>query len=87
MTLREKKTPSLLNGAAAYLMVCALLLLTWHNAHATPAFAKETEKACSQCHVDPKGGGALTPFGTQFKASGNKMPAKANEPPPAKPAT
>jgi hypothetical protein len=58
---------ALIVGAAGGLVFCA-------PAAATVAFAKETGKSCGDCHTNPKGGGALTPLGAQFKANGNKMP-------------
>jgi hypothetical protein len=62
-------------AAAAITIVAAGALVFSKPAAATAAFAKETGKACGDCHTNPKGGGALTPLGTQFKANGNKMPA------------
>jgi mono/diheme cytochrome c family protein len=62
-------------AAAAITIVAAGALVFSRPASATAAFAKETGKACGDCHTNPKGGGALTPLGTQFKANGNKMPA------------
>ncbi len=61
--------------AAAITIVAGGALLFSKPAAATAAFAKETGKACGDCHTNPKGGGPLTPLGAQFKANGNKMPA------------
>jgi hypothetical protein len=63
-------------SAAAIAIVGALALIISQPATATPEFAKETGKACGDCHVSAKGGGPLTPLGEQFKANGNKMPHK-----------
>jgi mono/diheme cytochrome c family protein len=63
-------------GAAVALIVGASGALVFSApASATAAFAKETGKSCGDCHTNPKGGGALTSLGTEFKANGNKMPA------------
>jgi hypothetical protein len=62
-------------GAAAVIVIAAAGALVFSKpAAATAQFAKETGKSCGDCHTNPKGGGALTPLGTQFKANGNKMP-------------
>lgn len=42
---------------------------------ATPQFAKQTGKACGQCHTSPSGG-ALNSYGKKFKANGYKLPKK-----------
>jgi mono/diheme cytochrome c family protein len=61
-------------GAAAVITIAAAGALVFSQpAAATAQFAKETGKSCGDCHTNPKGGGALTPLGTQFKANGNKM--------------
>jgi mono/diheme cytochrome c family protein len=62
-------------AAAAVIISAAGALVFSRPAAATAQFAKETGKSCGDCHTDPKGGGALTPLGTKFKANGNKMPA------------
>lgn len=62
-------------AATSILITAAALVLSGGPAAATAKFAKETGKACVDCHTNPKGGGALTTLGTQFKANGNKMPA------------
>jgi hypothetical protein len=62
-------------GAAAAICIAAAGALIFSQpAAATVAFAKATGKSCADCHTNPKGGGALTPLGTQFKANGNKLP-------------
>jgi cytochrome c5 len=58
--------------AAAAVIAGASLLIFSQPAAATAQFAKQTGKACGDCHVDPKGGGPLTPAGETFKANGNK---------------
>jgi hypothetical protein len=50
----------------AALIAAALIQLAPRHAAATPAYAAQTGKPCSYCHVDPKGGGALTPEGKEF---------------------
>lgn len=47
----------------------ALLLLSVHNAHATPAYARQTGNACADCHAGAYGP-ALTPYGMRFKLNG-----------------
>ena len=62
-------------GIAGVLVLAgAASLLTAQRAGATAQFAKDTGKSCGDCHTNPSGGGALTPFGEKFKANGNKMP-------------
>jgi hypothetical protein len=36
------------------------------GAHATEEYAARTNKSCEACHVDPAGGGTLTPEGQAF---------------------
>ena len=59
-------------GAIALLGVGAMMMS--RPAAATAQFAKETGKACGDCHTAAAGGGPLTPLGEKFKANGNKMP-------------
>jgi len=61
--------------AAAIVIASAAALVISQPAVATPQFAKDTGKACGDCHTSAKGGGPLTPLGEKFKANGNKMPA------------
>jgi predicted heme/steroid binding protein len=37
--------------------------------NATEIFAKQTGRSCSSCHLDPGGGGELTPAGKEFAAT------------------
>jgi hypothetical protein len=60
--------------AVVFALASAASLLVPRPAVATAQFAKETGKACGDCHTSPAGGGALTPFGEKFKANGNKLP-------------
>jgi hypothetical protein len=60
--------------AAAVVIAGASALLMSQPAAATAQFAKDTGKACGDCHTNAKGGGPLTPLGEKFKANGNKMP-------------
>jgi len=62
--------------AAAIAIVGAGAIMFSAPAAATTQFAKDTGKSCGDCHTSAKGGGPLTPLGTEFKANGNKMPAK-----------
>jgi predicted heme/steroid binding protein/uncharacterized membrane protein len=52
----------------ALTLLLALLLARVPAAHATELYASETGKPCSFCHVDPAGGGELTPQGKAFAA-------------------
>jgi mono/diheme cytochrome c family protein len=60
--------------AAAAVIVGAASLVISGPAAATAQFAKDTGKACGECHTAAKGGGPLTPLGEKFKANGNKLP-------------
>jgi hypothetical protein len=60
--------------AAAGVIVGTVSLVVSRPAVATVQFAKDTGKACGDCHTAAKGGGPLTPLGEKFKANGNKMP-------------
>jgi mono/diheme cytochrome c family protein len=62
------------SAAAAAVLIGAMSLIASRPAAATPQFAKDTGKACADCHTAGKSGGALTPFGEKFKANGNKLP-------------
>jgi hypothetical protein len=42
-------------------------------ARATPVFAGQTGLPCTRCHTAPTGGKALTDFGKEFQANGNKL--------------
>ncbi len=75
MKVNAKSAFALACGTAgAVLVTCAASLILSRPATGTPQFAKETGKACGECHTNTKGGGALTPLGEKFKANGNKMP-------------
>jgi hypothetical protein len=75
MNVNAKTAFAVVGGAlAAVAIVAATSLAIVQPAAATAQFAKDTGKACGDCHTNPHGGGALTPFGQQFKANGNKMP-------------
>ena len=74
MKLNAKTAFAVVGGAlAAVAIVAAMSLAIVRPAAATAQFAKDTGKACGDCHTNPNGGGPLTPFGQQFKANGNKM--------------
>ncbi len=84
MAFPTKRIRRTSGGAAALLMAGALLLLTSHDANATPQFAKETGKSCATCHQNPEEGEKLTTFGTQFKANNDKLPTKNGKKSPSK---
>jgi mono/diheme cytochrome c family protein len=74
--MKANRAFSIATGAAAAIVIAGAAALAFSQpAAATVQFAKDTGKSCADCHTNPKGGGALTPLGTQFKANGNKMPA------------
>jgi hypothetical protein len=54
----------------------ALTMAAPKSAHALPAYAASTGKACGACHQNPAGGGARTALGDAFAANGHKLPAK-----------
>jgi cytochrome c553 len=73
--MQERRTLAYATGALAVILIAAAgAMVVSQPAAATAAFAKSTGKACGDCHTNPKGGGALTALGAQFKANGNKMP-------------
>jgi mono/diheme cytochrome c family protein len=75
MKLNVKGAMTLAFGTlVAIAIVVAASLVIVQPAAATAQFAKDTGKACGDCHTSAKGGGPLTPLGQQFKANGNKMP-------------
>ncbi len=75
MKVNAKITLVLACGAAAAAAIAgATSLLVSLPAAATAQFAKDTGKACGDCHTNPAGGGPLTPLGDKFKANGNKLP-------------
>jgi predicted heme/steroid binding protein/uncharacterized membrane protein len=42
----------------------------------TEEYARQTGRTCASCHLDPSGGGELTPAGTAFSATRHAGPAK-----------
>lgn len=77
MPLKEANAFAIAAGAAAAIVIIGAGAIVFSEpAAATPQFAKDTGKSCGDCHTNAKGGGPLTPLGAQFKANGNKMPAK-----------
>jgi len=72
MKITSKLTALLLSGTAIAILFTATALAP-RQAAATEQFAKDTKLPCGQCHVSPGGGGALKPFGQQFKDNGNKL--------------
>jgi hypothetical protein len=71
-TSRNYATVALcLIGGAAVLIGGLLTIPT--PARATPVFAGQTGLPCTRCHTAPTGGKALTDFGKDFQANGNKL--------------
>jgi hypothetical protein len=58
-------------GGAAVLIGGSLTIPS--PARATPVFAGQTGLPCTRCHTAPTGGKALTDFGKEFQANGNKL--------------
>jgi predicted heme/steroid binding protein/uncharacterized membrane protein len=52
-----------------FLLIGLLILFRPGNALCTVEYAEQTGRACISCHVDPAGGGALTPAGKAFQDS------------------
>ncbi|GAB4266726.1 MAG: hypothetical protein Kow0092_19780 [Deferrisomatales bacterium] len=59
---------------AASTLLWLLLLLAPAWARATEEYADATGQGCGVCHLDPLGGGALTPRGEAFAAGGHRWP-------------
>jgi len=75
MTSISRSAYAISCGTAAAAVIAGIASLSLiQPALATPQFAKETGKSCTDCHTSPSGGGSLTPFGEKFKANGNKLP-------------
>ena len=76
MRVTQRNVFAFTTGTAAAIIIAGAGAIMFSGpAAATAQFAKETGKSCGDCHTSAKGGGALTPLGTAFKANGNKMPA------------
>lgn len=58
-------------GGATVLIAGSLTIPS--PARATPVFAGQTGLPCTRCHTAPAGGKALTDFGKDFQANGNKL--------------
>jgi len=56
-------------ACAFYAIVVALLMFAHGQAHAVPAYARQTGSACADCHAGAYGP-ALTPYGMRFKLNG-----------------
>jgi predicted heme/steroid binding protein/uncharacterized membrane protein len=55
-----------------YLCSCLFLVILYCQplaCNATELYATQTGRSCSSCHLDPGGGGELTPAGKEFAAS------------------
>ena len=55
-----------------YLCSCLFLVILYCQplaCNATEIYATQTGRSCSSCHLDPGGGGELTPAGKEFAAS------------------
>jgi mono/diheme cytochrome c family protein len=59
---------------AAVAVAAVMLAATPRTVQAFPAYAERTGQHCSVCHVNVKGGGTLTKYGTKWFTSGMKVP-------------
>lgn len=66
------------------LIIMSLLLTLPFTAVATEEYALETGRECSACHLDPSGGGELTPAGKEFAASRSTQQSRPPLSAPAK---
>ena len=79
MTVQMKDAFVIGCGTLAAIMIAGAISLTISRpANATPEYTKQTGKACGDCHQSPSGG-ALSPFGEQFKANGHQLPKPASK--------
>lgn len=62
-------------STAAFIAGMAVFL-TPRTTQALPIYARQTRLPCSQCHVNPAGGGPRTAFGQAFAANGHRLPGK-----------
>jgi hypothetical protein len=64
-------------GAVAVMLVAVGgLVFEPQQAVAFPAYAQKTGFTCGICHTNPKGGGALNPYGIKWVTSGMKAKPK-----------
>jgi len=59
---------------AAVAVAAVMLAATPRTVQAHPAYAEKTGNHCSVCHVNVKGGGTLTKYGTKWFTGGMKVP-------------
>lgn len=57
----------------AVLAAGALTFVNTNSSFATPADTKATKKACTFCHVNPKGGKDLNDAGKYYKEHGKSL--------------
>jgi predicted heme/steroid binding protein len=62
--------------AGSYVFLLLFLPLA-SSAHATPTYARQAGQPCTVCHLNPDGGGRLTPDGVAFTAGGHRWPPVA----------
>jgi mono/diheme cytochrome c family protein len=60
--------------AAAVAVAAVMLAATPRTVQAFPAYAERTGQHCAVCHVNVKGGGTLTKYGTKWFTGGMKVP-------------
>ena len=63
-------------------LCCVVLYCQPMACNATELFAKQTGRSCSSCHLDPGGGGELTPAGKKFAATLASRPQSPTPPGP-----
>ena len=86
MTMKSttnKRTTDLIGTAglvAAVAVSAVMLIATPQTVQAHPAYAEKTGNVCGVCHVNVKGGGKLTDYGSKWFTGGMKAPAATNLP-------
>jgi len=73
----DKQMKNKMKFGLLLLTVAALVLVPLASAY--PTYVPSKAASCSVCHVNPNGGGTLTPAGSTFKSTG-KLPVAT--PPP-----
>ncbi len=64
------------------LLILLLALVVVPGASAYPSYVPSVAPSCGVCHVNPNGGGTLTPAGEYFKANGQLPPTPEPTPVP-----
>lgn len=74
MNVHARMAFVLVSGAAVAILIAGTVsLIDSRPASAKAEYAAQTGKACSFCHQNPAGGGALKAAGTKFQKNGHKL--------------